>query len=84
MFETLSDLLRSVDLHTLGEAEATQTAQQRQAADLIDAAKEVFAFSGQSLRNLSGTPCRTVGMLMLPVSTDKSACALVTGICVAC
>jgi len=37
---------RSVDLHTLGEDEATQTPQQRQAAELIDACKEVFAFSG--------------------------------------
>ena len=40
----------SVDLHTLGEDEATQTPQQRQAADLIDAAKEVFAFSGPNAR----------------------------------
>ncbi len=42
----LSCAWRSVDLHTLGEDEATQTPQQRHAAELIDACKEVFAFSG--------------------------------------
>ncbi len=38
-----------MDLHTLGEDETQQTPQQRQAAELIDAAKEVFAFSGVRL-----------------------------------
>ncbi len=61
---TQSGIECSVDLHTLGEDEATQTPQQRQAAELIDAAKEVFAFSGQSPQTLTH-------MLMLPVSADN-------------
>jgi len=48
---------RSVDLHTLGEDEATQTPQQRQAAELIDACKEVFAFSGAACSPRAWTQC---------------------------
>ena len=42
----------SVDLHTLGEDAAVQTPQQQQAAELIDAAKEIFGFSGSPLQPL--------------------------------
>ena len=48
---------RSVDLHTLGETEATQTPQQRQAVELIDACKEVFAFSGAACLALTLRLC---------------------------
>ena len=58
-----------MDLHTLGGDEAAQTPQQRQAADLIDAAKEVFAFSGSSREAPLCVLTHTTSMVMLPGTT---------------